>query len=29
MYLYPQGDIYFGNWKDNNLIDGIYIFNNG
>jgi hypothetical protein len=28
MYLYSQGDLYFGNWKDNVLVDGIYIFKN-
>jgi hypothetical protein len=28
MYFYTHGDVYFGNWKENVLIDGIYIFKN-
>jgi hypothetical protein len=26
--MYLRSDLYFGDWKDNNLIDGIYIFKN-
>lgn len=28
MYQNTNGDLYFGNWKDNVLVDGIYIFKN-
>jgi len=29
IYLYPSGDIYFGTWLENQLVDGTYIFKNG
>ena len=29
VYLYSQGDIYFGDWEQNNLTSGNYIFRNG
>jgi hypothetical protein len=29
IYVYNNGDIYFGSWKDNVLVDGNYLFRNG
>lgn len=29
IYIYRNGDIYFGTWRDNTLVDGTYIFKNG
>lgn len=29
IYIYNNGDVYFGSWKDNTLVDGNYLFRNG
>lgn len=29
MYVYSQGDIYFGKWQQNTLLEGDYLFRNG
>ncbi len=29
IYFYSFGDVYFGNWRENVLAEGIYIFKNG
>ena len=29
VYYYKVGDLYFGNWNDNVLVDGTYLFKNG
>lgn len=29
IYSYSHGDVYFGEWKDNALINGTYMFKNG
>lgn len=29
IYAYHFGDVYFGLWKDNLIVEGMYIFRNG